>query len=540
MSLRSRLRLLDLLLLASILLPALLFGIVAVHDRSQALAAARRNLLATLDALQGQAERVLQFQALALGAVDERLRGLTEAEVLAGAASYQAYLAALRAHAGAEIGIVVFGADGRPLVEAEHAAPRREIDVSDRDYFRRHRDDPSPEQRVGPALASRANGQGFFFVTGRRTTPDGSFGGVIAAGVRLATLQEGWARAMPQRDAAVVLFQRDGTVLARQPALDRDQPARPTARSNLLRAVAEGRGGEVIESTSPYDGTTRLLAWRGIARFPQIAIALGISTDAALAPWRSRLLVYGSFAAAAALALSWLAVLARRRTETLARLNAELEARVETRTAEIRGSEARVRFLAAEVDHRAKNLLAVVQATLRLTPKADPVAYATAVEGRIAALARAQTLLTEDRWRGAELRALLEAELGPFLPQPGGAGPQALLRGPPVRLPARLVQPLAMAIHELATNAVKHGALSTPGGRVEVTWSGAAERLALSWVESGGPPVAAPPARKGFGSRVLEQVIRGQTGGALELRWEPGGLVCSVEVSLAETTALAA
>ena len=198
-----------------------------------------------------------------------------------------------------------------------------------------------------------------------------------------------------------------------------------------------------------------------------------------------------------------------------------------------RAAEERQALLAREVDHRAKNALAVVQAALRLTPKEDPEVYARAVEGRVGALARAQTLLAEERWNGAGLHALLRGELAPFL----GGTARAELDGPPVVLPAGTAQPLAMAVHELATNAVKHGALSVPGGRVAVSWclernAGAAPLLRLRWAEAGGPPVAGSPARRGFGTRVLDGTVRGQLGGKVSLAWEASGLICAMDVPL--------
>ena len=198
-----------------------------------------------------------------------------------------------------------------------------------------------------------------------------------------------------------------------------------------------------------------------------------------------------------------------------------------------RAAEERQALLAREVDHRAKNVLAVVQAALRLTPKEDAEAYARAVEGRVGALARAQTLLAEERWNGAGLHALLRGELAPFL----GGTARAELDGPPVVLPAGTAQPLAMAMHELATNAVKHGALSVPGGRVSVSWRlerepGGPPLLRLRWIEGGGPPVASIPARRGFGTRVLDGTVRGQLGGKVSLVWEASGLICGMDVPL--------
>jgi PAS domain S-box-containing protein len=188
-------------------------------------------------------------------------------------------------------------------------------------------------------------------------------------------------------------------------------------------------------------------------------------------------------------------------------------------------------LLLREVDHRAKNALAVVQAALRLTPKDDAATYARAVEGRVQALARAHTLLASGSWQGAALRPLVEAELAVFDPA-SGAG-RVRIEGAHVMLAPAAAQSLAMALHELATNATKYGALSTPDGTVGVAWHVAAGQLRLLWQERGGPPVPGSPARRGFGSRVLDATVRDQLGGAVERRWEPGGLVCDMAVPLA-------
>jgi PAS domain S-box-containing protein len=199
-----------------------------------------------------------------------------------------------------------------------------------------------------------------------------------------------------------------------------------------------------------------------------------------------------------------------------------------------RRAEERQTLLSREVDHRAKNALFVVQAALRLSRAPDLPSYVRLIEGRVAALARAQTLLAEDRWAGADLRTLLHGELAGFLGTGGGSGQQAVVEGPKVALPPGAAQPFAMAVHELATNAVKYGALSAPGGRVAVTWTlegGPAGKLHLRWAERGGPPVEGPPSQRGFGTRVLDGTVRGQLGGRSR---SPGcvGLACDIEVPL--------
>ncbi|MBU8539186.1 type II toxin-antitoxin system ParD family antitoxin [Falsiroseomonas tokyonensis] len=198
---------------------------------------------------------------------------------------------------------------------------------------------------------------------------------------------------------------------------------------------------------------------------------------------------------------------------------------------ESRQAAERQALLAREVDHRAKNALAVVLAALRLTKAPDLPSYTAAIEGRVSALARAQTLLADRQWEGAELETLLRGEVLPFL-----GGQRVSMQGPCVTLSPVVAQALAMTVHELATNAVKHGALSAADGevRLEWCWSGGepGRVLLLHWTETGGPPLAEPPLRRGFGSRVLEATVRSQLSGQITLDWRPEGLACRLELPL--------
>lgn len=193
-----------------------------------------------------------------------------------------------------------------------------------------------------------------------------------------------------------------------------------------------------------------------------------------------------------------------------------------------REAEERQALLAREVDHRARNALAVVQAVVRTTQADTAEDYRTAIEGRIAALARAHGLLATGRWTGGDLHTLAHDEVAPYLDD---GDDRAMLDGPPVKLAPDAVQPVAMILHELATNAAKHGALSVPAGRVHLTWHvDAAGDLHLEWRESGGPPVAGEPARRGFGSGMIQRAAR-QLGGATQCDWNRGGAVCSIRVA---------
>jgi PAS domain S-box-containing protein len=189
-------------------------------------------------------------------------------------------------------------------------------------------------------------------------------------------------------------------------------------------------------------------------------------------------------------------------------------------------NEERVRLLAREVDHRANNLLAVVQSAISLSQADDAQELKQSLIGRINALARAHQLLAEGRWKGAELKRLVEEELRAF------AGPEedrVRVAGRPLELSPNLAQAVAMAIHELATNALKHGALSAPAGRVDVAWAQEDGATVITWRESGGPAVEAPE-RRGLGTALLERVLLGAIGGRTEIDWARSGLICRLRL----------
>jgi PAS domain S-box-containing protein len=186
-------------------------------------------------------------------------------------------------------------------------------------------------------------------------------------------------------------------------------------------------------------------------------------------------------------------------------------------------TEQRLKLVAQEVDHRANNLLAVIQSIVALSRGDSAETLRRNILGRINALGRTHQLLSQGRWRGAELKRLVEEEL---LPYTLGDAARMRLSGPAMDLTPGEAQALAMGLHELATNAAKYGALSTPDGRVEVTWSrdtGGARRI--RWQEDGGPLVE-QPSHKGLGMSVLERTLQGAIGGRTQLLWRPEGLVC--------------
>ncbi len=180
--------------------------------------------------------------------------------------------------------------------------------------------------------------------------------------------------------------------------------------------------------------------------------------------------------------------------------------------------------LAREAEHRSKNLLASVQATVMLSQSDTPKGLKQVIEGRIQALASVHSLFVASRWIGAELSAIATQELAPFSER---GERRVRINGPQVLLAPNAAQSIAVTLHELATNAAKYGALSSADGRVDLEWMHAADgQLNLRWTETGGPAVQSPT-RRGFGSRIIPQMIR-QLDGKARFDWRTEGLICEI------------
>jgi PAS domain S-box-containing protein len=191
-------------------------------------------------------------------------------------------------------------------------------------------------------------------------------------------------------------------------------------------------------------------------------------------------------------------------------------------------------LLIHELNHRVKNTLATVQSiagqSLRRLEGEEASAARAAFEARLLALARVHDVLTRESWEGAELGTVVADAIRP-LDSAEGQRSRFTVAGPALRLPPRLALSIAMALHELGTNAVKYGSLSQEGGTVNITWSVQREkeiRLFLRWTETGGPPVT-PPTRTGFGSRLIERSLARELAGEVHLLFAPTGVVCTIE-----------
>ncbi|MEA3008984.1 MAG: hypothetical protein QOJ91_676 [Sphingomonadales bacterium] len=196
---------------------------------------------------------------------------------------------------------------------------------------------------------------------------------------------------------------------------------------------------------------------------------------------------------------------------------------------ERRVAEERQRLLVNELNHRVKNTLAVVQglALQSFADGRDPAESRTAFQQRLAALAAAHDLLTRESWEGATLSELIREAVGHLNAQEE----RLTIEGPDATLGPKAAVSLVMALHELATNAAKYGALSRTGGKVEIHWRIDAERLRFEWRERDGPPVARPE-RRGFGLRMIERALAADLGGTVAIDFAPAGFACRIDARL--------
>jgi PAS domain S-box-containing protein len=206
-------------------------------------------------------------------------------------------------------------------------------------------------------------------------------------------------------------------------------------------------------------------------------------------------------------------------------------------------AEQRQKLLVNELNHRVKNALATVQAIAAQSLRGADVP-ATAVDRfmiRLMALARANDILVAEDWLGADLDAIATQVASPYVAasdrDSGEEADRFRVGGPAAHLAPNAATAMALALHELATNAAKYGALSTPQGKVSLTWAlegeGTARRLHMSWRESGGPPVT-PPQTSGFGTRLIEKGLKAELRADVRLDYAPGGLTMTLDAPMPE------
>lgn len=389
--------------------------------------------------------------------------------------------------------------------------------------------------------------------------------GVVGSSIDLRWLAEAIRARDLASNASLTIADRNGTILAREPQPERFVGTNiPAAFAGLLNAAAPGTTRVLSQ-----DGTERILGYVPVRAEPEgLYVSAGISRDEAFAAIDAatrRNIVIGLSAAGLAIVLAWflgnrlLLGPVRILTDTIAARRAgdyDRRTRLSRRDGDIEGlgaeidaymdelNQARIEqeraeqhrtMLTHELSHRVKNLLATVQAVASQTFRSgtDIKASVATFNDRLTAMAKAQDLLVADRADAATVMDALSSSTSVFEAEPGT---RFKLSGPTVPLRSAAAMSLAMAAHELCTNAVKYGALSAPHGNVEVRWSVTDDRFQLEWIEHGGPP-ATPPKRQGFGSRMIERVLTGELGGGAQMQYGPLGFRCTVEAPISALTA---
>jgi PAS domain S-box-containing protein len=197
-------------------------------------------------------------------------------------------------------------------------------------------------------------------------------------------------------------------------------------------------------------------------------------------------------------------------------------------TARKRSDDARQALL-YELNHRSKNMLSIIQAIARQTAAGTPEQFVEHFSRRLHAMATNQDLLVKSGWESVSLEDLVRGQLSHFS---GVLDQRVNVRGPPVPVAARSAQAIAMALHELGTNAAKHGSLSNDSGQVDISWSAHSDTFQMTWVETGGPRIHAPES-SGFGSTVIESLIQSALAADVSVDFAPTGLVWKIKCSIA-------
>ncbi len=460
--------------------------------------------------------------------IEERIAAQTNSELSKLKRQVQKYVPSLA-------DILIIGADGK-LAATAVPGDFEAIDFSDRDYFRAHRDDAKNSFRIGEPVRVRPAGRVIIPITRRLETIYGAFAGVVIFTLDPEQMVNLYRGVDPGIGGRLDLVGTDGIIRA-------GFSGSGTKRTSMVEPLAiEAKAIAGIQSSPAgyAEVGSRIYAWRKLDSFPLVAVVGLGKAEAMGGVYRQAIFLSGLGILSAGLVLATAALLAREisrritQAQALEETNAKLSAAYIDITERERHAE-QINLLLREVNHRSKNMLSVVQAIARQTLAANPADFIERFAERIEALAASQDLLVKNEWRGVDLHELVRSQLGHFKDL---VDKRIELRGPPLLVSASGAQTIGMALHELATNAGKYGALSDGIGRVEVHWSlepgeGRRETFVISWRERGGPTVTAP-AQAGFGSTVLCQVAKESLDAQVELNYAPTGLVWRLQCPAGE------
>lgn len=415
---------------------------------------------------------------------------------------------------------------GRLLVSSRAFGNAPSEQNEDRPYFDIHQQGEHEGLLIGPTVFSRIDDRPYLVFSRRWEWPDGSFRGVIASAVRADDFLEFAEKLSFGPNSTLSIVRSDGLVLIRRPltpgVVQLDLQSYELFTDHLVHAP-EG----YYDAVSPADGESRVVLYRALEDLPLIMIA-GLAKDDIFGRWQSRALQTALLVAFALAAIGAVTAVGVRHAGREALALEQLQAAREHE-----------RLLVAEVDHRARNLLSIIEAQIRQTARHSGSKHdlAQKLSGRVHALASAHDLLSAENWTEVDVRALVEREILPF-----SGKEQAGVHGEAIRVEPKVAMSLAVVLHELATNAVKYGAWSVPEGRVDISWARIGQpqpALQLTWSESGGPPVR-PPARKGFGTTLIERSLPHEHGGSVSLEFLPKGVQAQFVIPLGPPVAASA
>ena len=441
--------------------------------------------------------------------------------------------------------------------------------------------DVGPEVAGAPWFEAALRQDGFVVGGYTRVRPDrpaflpvalplgapGDAAGVVVAGIDLDWLGARLRERSLAQGSALAIADAEGVILAREPDPD-DYVGKQISAQNLPLVHADASGTREVTA---LDGSRRILGYQpasttgtglyvaasypASSAFQQIAAStwrsVGLAAVGALAacaiawkvgdrlfrkPIQRILATVASWRAGDEAARTGIAPGGSELTEIAVAIDEYMDGLVVARAARAAAEERRTLVL-GEMNHRIKNILAVVQAVANQTFKGTATPESLAAFGsRLQAMAATHDLLIADDWKSAELGQTLAAGVAPF----DHAGERRFsLDGPTLRVEARTALALSMALHELCTNAAKYGALSVPGGRVAIGWRLEGARFHLTWTETGGPPVA-EPARSGFGSQLIRAALASEIGGSVALCYLPEGVRFTLEADAARVQAAVA
>jgi two-component sensor histidine kinase len=510
--------------------------------------------------VRSEAQRNAQVVASEIGKIFDGIQGALRAVAEADEVSRQDgaactdYVARVRPNIEPLTAILIVGLDGniRCISEPSLGSPN----LANRDYFRE-----AVDQRkftIGPFIASKLSDRNIIPMAVPIMRND-KVEGVVVAGLNLEWLGQQLKQRGVQRGGAVLIADRSGTVVSREPFPEKYVGNK---LSDSLGRIGKSAPGS--EDIVGIDGVPRIIGYIPASLTPYgLYVSSGISHSEAFGPIDRA--VRNSFAlfalgSAVAFLLAWLvgeSIIRRPLMRMVATAEAWRRGHDAARTGivgrsdeigilgqtfdrlmdenamreELRATaEERREILVHELAHRVKNTLATVQsiASLSFRNSQGPEALRQFHE-RLQALVRSHDLLTRKNWQHADLSEVAEAAMAPLKEE---RGHRFTISGPPVSLPPTTAVPMAMILHELCTNALKYGALSNEKGRVSINWTAKPDptstTISLIWSESGGPSIL-PPAEEGFGTRLIANLSR-QLGGECNFRYPPSGLVCHLSI----------